>query len=289
LIKETKIYILLCTFLFLLLCMFRFILIVMYVPVYSYCYVCSVYSYCYVCSGLLLLCMFRLFLLLCMFRFILIVMYVPILIFMYVPILIVMYVTFYSYCYVCSGLFLLLCMFCFILIVMYVPFSVFCVLFVCKCVLYCCHRVLTKCVLYCCHRVSTQLQLTINNNKTVFAKIKNLTFYNYVIFNIFCMLLLPNAFCQSMQHAHKSSSMSEVRSDYSQHPNFIRSSFSYSKYKAIFSNYILDFPISPPSTYPRYELCCLNISIVFSSQCHHMSLMDFVVSPPGCGRSVTDF
>jgi hypothetical protein len=24
-------------------------------------------------------------------------------------------------------------------------------------------------------------------------------------------------------------------------------------------------------------------------QCHHMSLMDFVVSPPGCGRSVTDF
>jgi hypothetical protein len=23
-------------------------------------------------------------------------------------------------------------------------------------------------------------------------------------------------------------------------------------------------------------------------QCHHMSLMDFVVSPPGCGRSVTD-
>jgi hypothetical protein len=26
-----------------------------------------------------------------------------------------------------------------------------------------------------------------------------------------------------------------------------------------------------------------------SPQCHHMSFMDYVVSPPGCGRSVTDF
>jgi hypothetical protein len=25
----------------------------------------------------------------------------------------------------------------------------------------------------------------------------------------------------------------------------------------------------------------------FFFQCHHMSLMDFVVSTPGCGRSVT--
>jgi hypothetical protein len=27
----------------------------------------------------------------------------------------------------------------------------------------------------------------------------------------------------------------------------------------------------------------------FFFQCHHMSFMDFVVSPPGCGWSVTDF
>jgi hypothetical protein len=33
------------------------------------------------------------------------------------------------------------------------------------------------------------------------------------------------------------------------------------------------------------SLSCIN----FFPQCHHMSLMDFVVSPPGCDRSVTDF
>jgi hypothetical protein len=27
----------------------------------------------------------------------------------------------------------------------------------------------------------------------------------------------------------------------------------------------------------------------FFCQCHHMSLMDFVAFPPGCGRNVTDF
>jgi hypothetical protein len=48
---------------------------------------------------------------------------------------------------------------------MYVRLSVFCVLFVCKCVLYCYHRVSTQCVLYCCHRVSTQLRLKIKTNK----------------------------------------------------------------------------------------------------------------------------
>jgi hypothetical protein len=45
---------------------------------------------------------------------------------------------------------------------LYVPFSVFCVMFLCECVLYCCHRVSTKCVLYCCHQVSTQLQLNVH-------------------------------------------------------------------------------------------------------------------------------
>jgi hypothetical protein len=40
-------------------------------------------------------------------------------------------------------------------------FCIVYVLFVCKCVLYYCHRVFVcKCVLYYCHRVTTQLQLT---------------------------------------------------------------------------------------------------------------------------------
>jgi hypothetical protein len=33
----------------------------------------------------------------------------------------------------------------------------------------------------------------------------------------------------------------------------------------------------------------LQPSMFLPPQCHHMSLMDFVVSPLGCGQSVTDF
>jgi hypothetical protein len=33
----------------------------------------------------------------------------------------------------------------------------------------------------------------------------------------------------------------------------------------------------------------LSKRMLFFCQCHHTSLMDIVVSPPGCGRSVTDF
>jgi hypothetical protein len=43
---------------------------------------------------------------------------------------------------------------------------------------------------------------------------------------------------------------------------------------------------------PTHQLMAvfsLPFSLFFLSQCYHMSLMDFVVSPPGCGQSVTDF
>jgi hypothetical protein len=42
------------------------------------------------------------------------------------------------------------------------PFPLLCVLFMCKYVMYCCHRGSTECVMYCCHRVSTQLRLNIS-------------------------------------------------------------------------------------------------------------------------------
>jgi hypothetical protein len=39
----------------------------------------------------------------------------------------------------------------------------------------------------------------------------------------------------------------------------------------------------------EYTLRVFENEVFFFPQCHHMSLMDFVASPPGCGRSVTDF
>jgi hypothetical protein len=71
----------------------------------------------------------------------------------------------FSYCYVmyfyddvrCSFVSLS------ILIVIYVPFWVFC-LIVFLCVLFVC-----KCVLYYCHRVSTQLQLNVSSKTSNFV------------------------------------------------------------------------------------------------------------------------
>jgi hypothetical protein len=56
--------------------------------------------------------------------------------------------------------------------------------------------------------------------------------------------------------------------------------------------------LSPSSSLPPHPPHCTfipagknwtRVSEMFFPQCHHMSLMDFVVSPSGCGRLVTDF
>jgi hypothetical protein len=48
--------------------------------------------------------------------------------------------------------------------------------------------------------------------------------------------------------------------------------------KVVYASYVYVFFVQVIQVGYRFLLC----------QCHHMSLMDFVVSPPGCGRSVTD-
>jgi hypothetical protein len=77
----------------------------------------------------------------------------------------------------------------FLFIVMYVPFSVFYVLFVCKC------------VLYCCHRVSTQLLLkTNNNNNNIVQRFHHKAECNSTTFQHTCAVVLfkPSARCCSV-------------------------------------------------------------------------------------------
>jgi hypothetical protein len=42
-------------------------------------------------------------------------------------------------------------------------------------------------------------------------------------------------------------------------------------------------------TKQKFHVCCEVHIYVVVFQCHHMSLMDFVASPPDCGQTVTDF
>jgi hypothetical protein len=53
--------------------------------------------------------------------------------------------------------------------------------------------------------------------------------------------------------------------------------------------YKIYYPIRLPVCFPVSEVSVPTTTVPPPPQCHHMSLMDFVVSPPGCGRSVTDF
>jgi hypothetical protein len=77
--------------------------------------------------------------------------------------------------------FLLLCVFLIFFIVMYVPFSVFCVLSVCKCVLYYCHRVVTQLQLNIYHIILSHISCCIIYHVMSYYIIYHISYHIYRI------------------------------------------------------------------------------------------------------------